>query len=306
MIDAKNLTRKFGDFVAVQDLTFHIDEGEVFGFLGPNGAGKTTTVRMLTCLISKTSGDGRIGGYDIGSPADSLKIRKMIGFIPDSVGLYDELTAYANLDLYGKLYERTPAERSEAIERLLTLLDMWDHRNAAVGTFSKGMKQKIAIARALVHDPAILFFDEPTVNLDPEASKTVRDFIVDLKRQNKTVFLNTHNLDEARRVCDRIGILQTRLLAIGTPQQLEESVWSGKSTIQVERVTDAVVAAVREVAQKNVTVEGNKLIVDVANAEADNPALVAAVVGAGGRVQFVTQLAPSLEDVYLKVVRDAK
>lgn len=306
MIDVQNLTREFGPTVAVDSVTFNVDEGEVFGFLGPNGAGKTTTVRMLTCLIAKTSGEAHIGGYSIDNPSDALKIRKSIGFIPDNVGLYDELTAYQNLDFYGKLYECPEAQRKENIQHLLTLLELWDRRDEQVGGFSKGMKQKVAIARALVHDPAILFLDEPTANLDPEASKTVRDFIMELKSRKKTIFLNTHNLDEARRICDRIGILQTRLLAVGTPEQLEESVWSSKTAVQVEQVTDAIIAAVREVASRNVDVDGNKIVVDVTNGEADNPAIVEAIVRAGGRVQFVTQLTPSLEDVYLKVVRDTR
>ena len=182
MIDTENLTKKFGNLTAVDQLSIHVEEGEVFGFLGPNGAGKTTTVRMLCCLISKTSGEASIAGYDVDKEADSIKIRKLIGYVPDNVGLNDELSAYDNLDFYGKLYDCTEAQRKENIQRLLTMLGLWEKKDVAAGTFSKGMRQKLAIARSLVHDPQVLFMDEPTANLDPEASKTVRDFILDLKK----------------------------------------------------------------------------------------------------------------------------
>lgn len=302
MIDAENLSRKFGDVTAVDSLTFHIGEGEVFGLLGPNGAGKTTTVRMLCCLIAKTSGEGRIAGYEIGNEADSLKIRQMIGLIPESVGLYNELSTYRNLDFYARLYGRSEQQRKESIERLLKLLGLWEKRDKPVGTFSKGMKQKVAIARALVHDPEILFLDEPTANLDPEAAKTVRDFILKLKKEEKTIFLNTHNLDEAQKLCDRIGILKTHLLRTGTPGDLKESLWGSKTIIDLDEVNDRVIAAVKSRTPMNVVAEGNRLIIDVTNAERENPGLVEAIVGAGGRVRFVEEFSPSLEDVYLRIV----
>ena len=235
MINTENLTRKFGDLTAVDNLTLHVDKGEVFGFLGPNGAGKTTTVRMLCCLISKTSGKAKIGNYELGNQEDALKIRKIIGLVPDNVGLYESLTAYENLDYYGTLYRRTDSQRKESNEYFLKLLGLWEKRDALAGTFSKGMKQKLAIARALVHDPEILFMDEPTANLDPEAAKAVREFILDLKKEKKTIFINTHNLDEAQRICDRIGILNTRLMAVGTPEELERSIHGRKTVIQLGR-----------------------------------------------------------------------
>jgi ABC-2 type transport system ATP-binding protein len=214
VIDAENLTKKFGNLTAVEDLTLHVDEGEVFGFLGPNGAGKTTTVRMLCCLISKTSGNATIGGYEIGNKEGSLKIRKMIGLVPDNVGLSEHLTAYDNLDFYGKIYDCSESQRKESIKRFLEMLGIWEKRNALAGTLSKGMKQKLAIARALIHEPEILFMDEPTANLDPESAKTVRDFILELKKEKRTIFLNTHNLDEAQRICDRIAILIVVIIVV--------------------------------------------------------------------------------------------
>ena len=304
MIEAENLTKKFGEFTAVDNLTLNVKEGEVFGFLGPNGAGKTTTMRMLCCLISKTSGEARIAGYDVNDPEDSLEIRKIIGLLPENMGLYDDLSAYDNLDFYGKLYECPETQRKENIEHFLKMLELWDKRDLLAGTFSKGMKQKLAIARTLIHDPQILFLDEPTANLDPESSKTVRDFILQLKKEkNATIFLNTHNLDEAQRICDKIGIFNTKLRATGTPQELEESVWGNKTVVELEQVTDKILEALDKLSVKNIIIDNNKLTIDVENPEKENPFIVNAIVGAGGQVQYVNRLSPTLEDAYLKFVR---
>jgi ABC-2 type transport system ATP-binding protein len=304
MIETENLTKKFGDLTAVDNVTFKVNQGEVFGFLGPNGAGKTTTVRMLCCLISKTSGAARIAGYEVGNGADSLKIRKLIGLVPDNVGLYDTLTAYDNLDFYGKFYDCTEAQRKERIPRFLKMLELWEKKDAAAGTFSKGMKQKLAIARALVHDPQILFMDEPTVNLDPESAKTVRDFILELKKQKKTIFLNTHNLDEAQRICDRIGILNTRLRAIGTPEELERSVRGRMTVVQLEQANEAILTALRKLQLGHVSVEGKKITIGVANPERENATILDTIFRAGGRIQSVNVVGSTLEDAYLKLVSE--
>jgi ABC-2 type transport system ATP-binding protein len=302
MIDAEGLTKKFGDLTAVDNLTLHVEEGEIFGLLGPNGAGKTTTVRMLCCLISKTGGNARIAGLDVGDEKDSLKIRRMIGFVPDNVGLYESLSAYDNLDFYGKLYDVPEGKRKENIERFLKMLDLWEKRDVMVGTFSKGMKQKLALARALIHDPQILFLDEPTANLDPEAAKTVRDFILELRKQKRTIFLNTHNLDEAKRVCDKIGILNTSLRAVGTPEELEQDAGARVTVIQLEQLTDAVRGALKALGQY-MTIEGNKVTIRLADPEKENPSILEAVFRAGGRVQSATIVGSSLENAYLKLVR---
>ena len=304
LIETENLTRKFGDLTAVDNLTLRVDKGEVFGFLGPNGAGKTTTVRMLCCLISKTSGKAKIGDYELGNQDDSLKIRKIIGLVPDSVGLYESLTAYENLDYYGTLYRRTDSQRKESNEYFLRLLGLWEKRDALSGTFSKGMKQKLAIARALVHDPEILFMDEPTAKLDPEAAKAVREFILDLKKEKKTIFINTHNLDEAQRICDRIGILNTRLMAVGTPEELERSIHGRKTVIQLKHVNEAILNSLKKLQVKNLVREGNKLTVDVENPGEENPDMINAVASAGGRIETVTVTSSSLEDAYLILVRE--
>ena len=303
MIEIEGLTKRFGDVTAGEGLTLRVEDGEVFGFLGPNGAGKTTTVRMLACLISKTSGTASIDGYDIGKSADVQKIRKTIGLLPESVGMYDDLSAYKNLDYYGRLYECSEDQRRERIEHFLRLLGLWEKRDVAAGTFSKGMKQKLAIARALIHDPKVLFLDEPTANLDPESAKTVRDFILDLKKERRTIFINTHNLDEAEKVCDRVGILKTRLVAMGATKQLLESLWGRKTVILLTKVDDAIVSAVKRLGPRSVEVDGNRIVVDVGDPALDNPRMVDVIVAAGGRIQGVTELLPSLEDVYLRRVR---
>jgi len=306
LIDAENLTRKFGNLTAVDELTLHVDEGEVFGFLGPNGAGKTTTIRMFACLISKTSGTAKIGDYEIGNIADQPKIRGIVGLIPDNVGLYEELSAYKNLDFYGRYYKVDEVKRKERIEYFLKLLGLWEKRDLAAGTFSKGMKQKLAIARALIHDPKVLFLDEPTANLDPEASKTVRDFILELKKEKRTIFLNTHMLDEAERICDRVGILKTKLIAVGPPEKLRESLLGRKTVIQVERINESIISAVRKIIAGDIEIADNKLIVKVSNPEKENPDIVSAIDSAGGRIQYVTEVSSTLEDVYLKLVRSSE
>ena len=280
-----------------------MSDGEIFGFLGPNGAGKTTTIRMLACLISKSSGTARIGEYDIGNKTDQPKIRSLIGLVPDNVGLYEELSAYKNLDFYGRYYKVDEPKRKERIEYFLKLLGLWEKKDVAAGTFSKGMKQKLAIARALIHDPQLLFMDEPTANLDPESSKTVRDFILDLKKEKKTIFLNTHNLDEAQRICDRIAILNTKLIALGSPAELERSISGRKTVVQLEGVSQEIISAVKRITTGAVEAEGNNLIIGVSNPEKENPDIVNAIGSAGGRIQFVTEASSTLEDVYLKLVR---
>jgi len=304
LIDTENLTKKFGDLTAVENLTLHVNDGEVFGFLGPNGAGKTTTVRMLCCLISKTSGIGKIGNYEIGNKEDSLKIRKIIGLVSDNVGLSENLTAYDNLDFFAKIYDCPETQRKENIQRFLEMLGLWEKRNVLAGTFSKGMKQKLAIARALIHEPQVLFMDEPTANLDPEASKTVRDFILQLKKEKKTIFLNTHNLDEAQRICDKVAIMNTSLRAIGTPQELERSVSGRKTVIGLEQqVNDMVLRSLKKLPLKNLSSEGNAITFDVEDPDKENSPVVETIIQAGGHVKSINVVGSTLEDTYLKLVR---
>ncbi len=302
MIEIENLSRKFGDVTAVDGLTLSIAEGEVFGLLGPNGAGKTTTIRMLAGLIGKTGGEATVAGCRVGDPATARKLRGLVGLMPEEAGLYLDLSAARTLDFYGRLYQVPAAARAERAERLLTMLGLWDRRDVRVRTFSKGMKQRLTIARALIHDPPVLFLDEPTANLDPEGAKTVRDFLLQLKREQRTILLNTHQLAEAERICDRVGIMHTRLIAVGTPDGLRGAAARHATTVQLAVVSDTIVAAAGAVG--NVTVSGNTITVDVDKPERDNPRLVRAIVDAGGDVQFVSGIVPTLEETYLKLLAE--
>jgi ABC-2 type transport system ATP-binding protein len=305
VIDSEGLTKRFGAVTAVDGLTLHVDEGEVFGFLGPNGAGKTTTVRMLASLISRTSGSASVAGCTLGDPTEELQLRGRIGLLPENVGLYESQSAYENLAYFGRLQGVEPTRLARNIERLLRMLELWEKRDQPVATFSKGMKQKVAIARALVHDPQLLFLDEPTANLDPEAAKTVRDFILDLKKERRTIFLNTHHLDEAERVCDRVGILRTRLLTVGSPTELKSQIWGSRTRARVDRVSEALIAAVRaRLGDRAVQAEGDSLIIGVKDPDRENPEIAEAILSAGGRLRELSQVSASLEDVYLKLVHE--
>ena len=286
MIEVKNLTKKFGNITAVDRLTFHINEGEIFGLLGSNGAGKTTTMRILCCLISKTSGEAKIAGYEIGNNTNPLEIRKIIGLVPENVGLYNELSAYENLDFYGKLYECPEQQRKENIEYFLKMMGLWDKRNQSVGSFSRGMKQKMVIARALIHNPKLLFLDEPTLNLDPESSKVVIDFILKLKKEGRTIFLNTHNLNVAQRICDKISILKTKLLTITTPDQLKKFLWGSRTVIQLEKITNSILTAVKKLKPKSFEVNKNKIIIEVTDPLRENSNFIKAIVSAGGSILY--------------------
>lgn len=303
MIEVSGLTKKFGQITAVDSLTFSVNEGEVFGLLGPNGAGKTTTVRMLCCLISSTSGSAKLGELDISDKISAMKIRKMIGIVHDNVGLYETLTAYENLEFFGQMYEAPKDLVRDNIKEYLEMLDLWDQRDRRVASFSKGMKQKVAVARALVHDPQVLFLDEPTANLDPEASKVIRDVILKLKGEGRTIFLNTHNLDEAQRICDRIGILKTKLIAVDTPKNLENAFSRKVTAIVLTSVNDRILNAVKSMNPKKLTVEGNTLHIEMSDPDRETPAIVGAISGAGGQVKSVNEEGASLEDVYLSIVR---
>ena len=303
MIHAEGLTKLFGNLTAVDHVSLDVEEGEVFGFLGPNGAGKTTTVRILSGLISKTSGRAVVAGCEIGKEADALRLRQQIGILPENVGLYEGSSAYQNLEYFGRLHRMETARLRGNIERLLRRMDLWEKKDVPVETFSKGMKQKLAIARTLVHDPTLLFLDEPTANLDPEAAKMVRDTILELRKENRTIFLNTHNLDEAQRICDRVGVLRTRLLTVGTPQELQTRLLGRHTVVRLEQATEAVVVAVRErLGPRSVEISGNELFIAVEDPDRENPEIVAAIVAAGGRIRELSQPGPSLEDVYLKLI----
>ncbi|HET8595821.1 MAG TPA: ABC transporter ATP-binding protein [Intrasporangium sp.] len=247
MISVEGLTRRFGDTLAVDDLTVDIHDGEVFGLLGPNGAGKTTTVRMLAGLIGVTSGRATVSGVDVTDRSAGPRLRGLVGVLPEEVGLYGDLSAAQTLDFFGRLQHLPANVRAERVDDLLHRLDLWDRRDVPAASLSKGLKQRLALARALVHDPPVVLLDEPTANLDPEVARTVREFLVDLGRRGHTVIINTHRLEEAERICDRVGILRTRLLRVGSPTELRASMTGDRVTVELERVTDAVLEAARAV-----------------------------------------------------------
>ena len=303
MIETHGLTRKFGNIVAVDSLDLTIRDGEVFGLIGPNGAGKTTTVRMLCCLIAPTAGTATVHGLDVRDPEEALLIRGKIGLLPEVPGLYETLSAYKNLDFYAQLYDVPRGLRARRIEELLRTLDRWGRRDAPVGKFSKGMKQKIAIARALVHEPDYLFLDEPTSGLDPEASRMVRNYLLDLKKEGRTILINTHNLDDATRLCDRIGVMKASLLAVGSPDELASMFWGHTTVVRLRRILPSMVDAVRALAGvTDVRTEGDSLYIDVASPDDINPTIVRTLLNQGGEVLSMGELKRGLEDVYIKLV----
>jgi ABC-2 type transport system ATP-binding protein len=300
MIHIESLTKAFGALTAVDSLSLDVSEGEVFGFLGPNGAGKTTTVRMLTSLIGPTSGRAEVNGLEIGRDDDA--IRACVGILTETPGMYDRLSAEKNLTIFAKLYGVKDVVGQ--VGKYLRMLGLWERRGDEAGSFSKGMRQKLAIARALLHEPKILFFDEPTSGLDPEAAKRVRDFIAELKTEGRTIFLCTHNLDEADRLCDRIGIFRTRLITVDTPANLRRRLYGRKVVFHMKRIDPTWVEAVRTLPfVKEVQAVDTKLVVGLDAPEEHNPVIVRRLVEAGAEVQFVGEVRHSLEDIYLNFIR---
>jgi ABC-2 type transport system ATP-binding protein len=302
MIHAENLTKRFKETLAVDDLSLDVAEGEVFGFLGPNGAGKTTTVRMLASLIAPTQGTAKVAGFILGR--HDTDIRRTIGVLTETPGMYDNLSAEYNLRIFAELCEVKDVPGQ--IEKYLKMLGLWERRFDAAGTFSKGMKQKLAIARALLHEPRILFLDEPTAGLDPESAHLVREFILELKKQGRTIFLCTHNLDEADHLCDRVGVFKTRLLVVDTPTKLRSSVFGRKVIFHLRIADEGMAEHVRKLAfVRDVKVVENKLVITLDDPEKCNPEVTRVLVAAGADIQFVGELRHSLEDVYLQLVKSA-
>lgn len=302
MIKTENLTKRFGEITAVENLTLEVYEGEVFGFLGPNGAGKTTTIRMLACLISPTSGTASVNGFVVGR--QDMQIRRSVGVLTETPGLYDNLSAERNLEIYAALYEVKDIKGQ--VEKYLKLLGLWDRRQDVVGAFSKGMRQKLALARALLHEPRTLFLDEPTAGLDPESARLVREFILEIKGEGRTIFLCTHNLDEADRLCGRIAVFKTRLLMVDTPLRLRTQLFGRKVVFHLKQATEKLADEVKRLPYVHqAQLIDNKLLVTLDDPEERNPEIVRMMVTAGVDIQFVGELRRSLEDVYLQLVRNA-
>ena len=300
----EKLTKRFDRLVAVDGIDLEVREGEVFGFLGPNGAGKTTTLRLVCALIAPTSGTAEVAGYRLG--VDDAKIRAAVGILTEQPGLYERQSAWENLVFYATLYGLPTAVAAKQAERYLRLMGLWERRQEPTATFSRGMKQKMAIARAALHEPRILFLDEPTTGLDPDAAKTVRDFIVALRGEGRTVFLCTHNLDEADRLCDRIAFFRHKVIRIDSPDELRAELYGRATEIRLlpaPRPED--LARVRAVAGvREARFENGSIIVASADPLRTNPLLVRALVEGGAEIAYVTERRARLEDVYLRIVEE--
>lgn len=297
-----DLGRQFGAVRALDQLTLEIPRGIIFGFLGPNGSGKTTTIRLLLGLLEPTSGRCEVLGYDTRTSAAAIRQRS--GALLEHCGLYERLSAADNLDLYGRFWRLAPVARRERARELLTHLDLWERRNELAAGWSRGMKQKLAIARALIHRPELVFLDEPTAGLDPIAAAALRD---DLSRlvasEGVTVFLTTHNLAEAERLCALVGVVRNgRLLALAPPSQLSATRGATRIEITGSGLTDSMLATVRALhAVTSVRTDGRCLIADLRGAVDVGP-LVATLVSGGFQVESVRNAAGSLEDVFQSLV----
>jgi ABC-2 type transport system ATP-binding protein len=302
MVRAIGLGRRFGDQWAIRDLDLELAPGEVFALLGPNGAGKTTTVRLLTGLIGASAGTAWVDGIDV--TADPDGVRRKIGLLTETPSLYERLSAEENLDFFGRLHGLSASVRAERIEQLLTLFELWQRRRDRAGAFSKGMKQKLAIARALLHEPTVLFLDEPTSGLDPEAARVVREAMATLKQQGRTIVLASHNLDEVERLADRVAFVSGRLLRVDSPARLRAA---AAEPVVIARLADApsaaVVAELRDrAAVRDVAVDDRTIRVRVNDPEAAAPEIARAVVRNGGDLLTLTAETASLESVYFDVL----
>jgi ABC-2 type transport system ATP-binding protein len=314
MIEAQALTRRFGDIVAVDRISLRVPAGTILALLGPNGAGKTTTVRMLGGLLAPSAGDAVVAGCDVrDNPAG---VRARVGLMTDVPGLYEQMTPPAYLDFFGSIYGMPAAVRARRVNDLLAFFDLAPHRRKKMVGFSKGMKQKVALARALLHEPAVLFLDEPTSGLDPIAARAVRDLIVGLKQANRSIMLCTHDLDEAERLADEVAILrQGRLVASDAPSALRASA-SPEAVVRVELAAPSPpaletlhaldgVATPRLLTEHDLGPETVLLEYRTTRPRQVNPLVVERLVADGARVVTITCETRTLEDVYAAAVTEA-
>jgi ABC-2 type transport system ATP-binding protein len=307
MIEARGLRREFGSLVAVDDISLSVPDGTILALLGPNGAGKTTTVRLLAGLLRPTAGQASVAGCDV--RADPAAVRSRVGLVTDTPGLHDQMTPNSYLDFFGQMYGLEREARRGRIDELLRLFDMHAVGNARMAGFSRGMQQKVALARALLHEPSVVFLDEPTAGLDPMAARTVRDLIVGLKHASRSIVLCTHDLDEAERLADTVAILaHGRIVACdsaaglraGASEETVVHILLGApcaAAVAIARAVPGVAGAV--LAQ---TAQGVTLIYRTPHAPRTNPAVVAGLVGAGAAIVSVTCTTATLEDAYATAV----
>jgi ABC-2 type transport system ATP-binding protein len=297
------LTKRFGDRIAFQDVSFEIGYGEVFGFLGPNGAGKTTTVRTLGALISPTSGSGTVAGIPL-TPENGEKIRQRISIMPESPGLYLRLSVAENLECFAGLYALPDA--SLRIERALRAVNLAGRANDPCGALSKGLRQRVSLARALLNDADVLFLDEPTSGLDPVAAHEVHELIDGLRQQGVTIFLTTHRLNEAERLCDRVALLNTTLRAIGRPDELREQLFARTLAVRtLAPLSDptGVFGGIPSVTSWRQDATSAYLLT-VTDSTVAAPAVTRALVAAGADVLSIAESQHTLEDVYLELIAE--
>jgi ABC-2 type transport system ATP-binding protein len=296
---ASNLSRRFGDRIALEDVSFTLERGEIFALLGPNGAGKTTTLRILAGLIAPSSGTVAIDGQPMG-PESAPQLRSRIGFLTEAPGLWDRLTVRDNLLVYARMYGLPSPRR--AVDEALARFEIGDRGDDRAAQLSKGLKQRVALARSLLHDPRIAMLDEPTSGLDPASAREVRDLILDLRAQGRTVLLCTHNLDEVERVADRVAVLSRRLIAIGTPGSLRQKLFAPRVRIVLTQAAESFAVTLRTAGASDIRVDGAVMSVGVANTPLTIPEVVRRLVEAGAGVESVMPEEPPLEDVYLKLL----
>jgi ABC-2 type transport system ATP-binding protein len=299
-LSVDHLSKRFGDRIAFNDVSFEVGHGEVFGFLGPNGAGKTTTVRTLGTLITPTSGSATIAGIPL-KPENGVEIRRRIAIMPESPGLYLRLSVIENLECFADLYG--VPDSKDCIDRALRAVNLADRARDACGSLSKGLRQRVALARALISDPEVLFLDEPTSGLDPVATRDVHELIDELGGRGVTIFLTTHRLDEAERLCDRVAILNTTLRTIGRPDDLRDRLFAKTLTVRtLVPLPDPgrVFAGLPAVDGWNQ--DGPAYVLAVSDPAAAAPAATRALVAAGADVLSISESHHSLEDVYLELV----
>ena len=300
-LEVEHLTKRFGDRVAYEDVSFEVGHGEVFGFLGPNGAGKTTTVRTLGTLLAPSSGTATVAGLVL-NPDNGQAIRERISIMPEAPGLYLRLTVAENLACFAGLYQlRHPSERIAAALKAVNLVDRADD---PCGNLSKGLRQRVGLARALLNDPNVLFLDEPTSGLDPVAAREVHELIDDLRRRGVTIFLTTHRLAEAERLCDRVAILNTKLLMIGAPAELRDRLFNRMLTVRTRvPLTDPARVFAGHVGVHGWRPAGNATYaLTVSDPEVATPDVVRALVASGADVLTIAESRHSLEDVYLELI----
>jgi ABC-2 type transport system ATP-binding protein len=303
LIETVNLTKQFSALTAVDGLTFTVEEGEILALLGPNGAGKTTTVRMLSSILKPTMGYARIAGYDV--VKDARAVRHIVGHLTEFPGLYLRMRPLEYLDFFGELQGMSRVDRRARAEELLRHFELWDARNRRLGEYSKGMRQKMALIRAMLHNPRVLFLDEPTSAMDPHSAKQVRDAIANLRGSGRTIVLCTHNLFEAETLADHIAVIRRgKLIAFGTPAQLKRELL-GPPIWEVHLA--------RPLAQPWPSVDGHLQVEShsdmwlryrAQSPEIANPLLLERLHGIGASVLTLSEAPRSLEDVYLKLVED--